>query len=384
MRRPIDPCFRPLSPSLVLSALVVLLVLAGAPAAIAQGPGGAHHDSLASAPALPVDEEPEPPPVEGEEDDEWEDGAADERPDGADEEEGEGEDGEEEEKEEWDVTVPPGPATEVTIDVSRGTWMSLDLSPDGGEIAFDLLGDLYTLPMGGGEATPVTSGFAWDMQPRWSPDGRAIAFTSDRSGGDNVWVIRRAEDGGWDEPEQVTEESFRLLNSPAWSPDGEWIAARKHFVSRRSLGAGEIWLYHRTGGSGIQLTERPNDQKDVGEPVFSPDGRYVYFSQDTTPGAVFEYNKDPNPGIYTIRRLDRHEGGVEDWIGGAGGAVRPTPAPDGEHVAFLRKVRNETTIWLKHVDSGAEWQVAGGLDRDMQETWAIHGTYPTMAWTPDS
>ena len=55
-----------------------------------------------------------------------------------------------------------------------------------------------------------------------------------------------------------------------------------------------MWLYHRSGGDGLQLTKKPNDQKDVGEPVFSPDGRYVYFSQDITPGRVFEYNKDPN------------------------------------------------------------------------------------------
>ncbi|HEX6201680.1 MAG TPA: amidohydrolase family protein, partial [Thermoanaerobaculia bacterium] len=263
-------------------------------------------------------------------------------------------------------------------------WMSLDLSPDGRTIVFDLLGDLYTLPVAGGEAVPVTSGFAWDMQPRWSPDGRSLAFTSDRAGGDNVWVVSRGADGAWGEPEAVTEETFRLVNSPAWSPDGEWIAVRKHFVSRRSLGAGEIWLYHRSGSSGLQLTERPNDQKDVGEPVFSPDGRWIYFSQDTTPGRVFEYNKDPNPGIYTIRRLDRDDGTIDDWIGGPGGAVRPTPSPDGERVAFLRRVRGETTLWLKDAGSGAEWQLAGGLDRDMQETWAVHGTYPTMAWTPDS
>ena len=99
---------------------------------------------------------------------------------------------------------------------------------------------------------------------------------------------------------------------------------------------------------------------------------------------MFEYNKDPNAGIYTVRRLDRESGEIVDWIGGPGGAVRPTPSPDGRRVAFVRRVRAESTLWLKDVASGAEWQVAGGLDRDMQETWAIHGVYPSMAWTPDS
>ena len=104
----------------------------------------------------------------------------------------------------------------------------------------------------------------------------------------------------------MTKETFRLVNSPAWHPNGEYIAVRKHFTGTRSLGSGEIWLYHAgITGKGVRLNEKPNWQKDLGEPAFSPDGRYVYFSQDTTPGRVFEYNKDPNAQIYVIQRLDR-------------------------------------------------------------------------------
>ncbi|HEX2251782.1 MAG TPA: amidohydrolase family protein [Thermoanaerobaculia bacterium] len=319
---------------------------------------------------------PQPPPQPDEDEAEGADEETDEET--ADTAGGDGQ--EDDEEEEWDVTRPPGPARQVTVDVTEGTWMSLDVSPDGREIVFDLLGDLYTVPIAGGEARALTSGLAWDMQPRYSPDGRFIAFTSDRAGGDNVWVVER--DGS--DPQQVTDESFRLVNSPAWEPGGEFIVVRKHFTSRRSLGAGEMWLYHRTGSTGLQMTEKPNEQKDVGEPAFSPDGRWLYFSRDTTPGGVFQYSKDPNPGIYSIQRLDRETGDIDTWIAGAGGAVRPTPSPDGETVAFVRRVRGDTTLWLKDVDSGAEWQVATGLDRDMQETWAIHGVYPAMAWTPDS
>jgi len=347
------------SPTILALALLVTCALALPSPAFAHGPGE-------------VDVYGVQQPEEGEHSDEM--SAEDEAAAEADE----GEGGEEDEK--WDVQNPPGPSYEVAIDVSEGTWMHLDVSPDGSEIVFDLLGDLYTIPIEGGEATALTTGVAWDMQPRYSPDGSLIVFTSDRSGGDNVWVMQR--DGS--DPEQVSDESYRLLNSPAWAPDGEFIAARKHFTSRRSAGAGEIWLYHRSGSGGLQMTERPNDQKDVGEPAFSPDGRYLYFSQDTTPGDFFEYNKDPNPGIYTVRRLDRETGEIDDWIDGPGGAIRPTPSPDGTRVAFLRRVRGDNTLWLKDVASGAEWQVAAGLDRDMQETWAIHGVYPAMAWTPDS
>lgn len=283
-------------------------------------------------------------------------------------------------EESWDVDHPIGPTYEVPIKVDEGTWMNLDVSPDGSEIVFDLLGDIYLLPLSGGTAKALTSGMAWDMQPRFSPDGHSIAFTSDRGGGDNIWIM--GHDGS--DPQQVTDESFRLLNNPAWSPDGQWIAARKHFTSQRSLGAGEIWLYHRSGGKGLQLNERPNDQKDLGEPAFSPDGRFIYFSQDTTPGARFDYNKDSNDQIYTIQRLDRETGEIEPLITGPGGAVRPTPSPDGRYMAFVRRVRFQTALFLHDLETGRETMLFDRLERDLQETWAVHGVYPNMAWTPDS
>ncbi|HSN69302.1 MAG TPA: amidohydrolase, partial [Thermoanaerobaculia bacterium] len=280
----------------------------------------------------------------------------------------------------WDVANPPGPSREIQIDAASGTWMSLDVSPDGREIVFDLLGDIYSVPITGGDARPLASGLPWDMQPRFSPNGKWIAFTSDRSGGDNVWVMKR--DGS--DPAQVTKETFRLLNSPSWAPDGDFIVARKHFTSRRSLGAGEMWLYHRSGGEGLALTERPNDQKDAGEPAFSPDGRYLYYSQDVTPGPVFEYNKDPNGEIYVIQRLDRKLGKTERFVTGPGGSIRPTPSPDGKKLAFVRRVRLDTVLYVLDLASGAETPLYDALDRDMQETWAIHGVYPAMAWTPDN
>lgn len=279
----------------------------------------------------------------------------------------------------WDVMKPPGPVSEVRLDTDEGTWMSLDISPDGKELVFDLLGDLYVLPITGGEAKPLTRGIAWDMQPRYSPDGKFIAFTSDRSGGDNLWVMNR--DGS--APKAVSQEDFRLVNAPTWTPDGLYIAGRKHFTAERSLGSGEIWLYHRSGGAGVPMTSKPNDQQDVGEPAFSPNGRFLYYSQDTTPGGHFEYNKDPNKGIYSILRLDRETGETIPLISGPGGAIRPTPSPDGKSLAFIRRVRAKSVLLVRDLESGVERTLTDGLDRDLQETWAIHGVYPTLAWTPD-
>ncbi len=281
----------------------------------------------------------------------------------------------------WDVNDPPGDEYEIRIDTTEGTWMGLDVSPDGKRIVFDLLGDLYLLPIGGGDAEALTNGMAWDMMPRFSPGGSRVAFISDRSGGDNVWTIPVA--GG--EPKQISREDFRLVNNPVWSPDGRFIAARKHFVSTRSIGSGEIWLYHASGeGSGLQLNEKPNEQKDLGEPAFSPDGRYVYFSQDTTPGGVYEYGRNAATGIYSIRRIDRETGEIETVIAGPGGAVRPTPSPDGRYLAFVRRIRFQSHLFLHDLRSGENTRIHDALDRDMQEIWAVHGVYPGMAWTPDS
>lgn len=299
----------------------------------------------------------------------------------------------------WNIETPTGPHLEQAIDCDTGTWMNLDVSPDGTKVVFDLLGDLYVMPIDGADGSDMTgkrlplrltSGFAWDMQPRFSPDGKHIAFTSDRTGkskkaGDNIWMIS-VDDG---ELTQVTNETYRLLSGPAWSPDGQYIVARKHFTSRRSLGAGEMWAYHRDAlamdaTAGMQLTKRANDQKDVNEPVYSPDGRYLYYSQDTTPGDTFEYDKDSHQGIYSIKRLDLEQGKTETLIRGPGGACRPTPSPDGKSLAFVRRVGAKTGLHVFDLQSGAIRLIDDDLERDMQEAWAIHGVYSTMVWTPDS
>ena len=282
------------------------------------------------------------------------------------------------EKVAWDVNAPPGPASTVPLDTRTGTWMSVDISPDGRTILFDLLGDLYTLPVEGGEARALTHSMSWDMQPRFSPDGRRIAYVSDAGGGDNVWVMNA--DGT--QPRAVTKEDFRLVNNPVWHPGGEFIAARKHFSGTRSLGSGEIWLFHVSGGRGTPFNEKPNWQKDLGEPAFSPDGRYVYYSQDVTPGRTFEYNKNSHAGIYAIQRIDTTDGAVQTIAGGPGGAVRPVPSPDGRALAFVKRVRNKTTLQVKDLVTGEERLVWDGLERDLQEAWAIHGVYPAFAWMP--
>ena len=283
----------------------------------------------------------------------------------------------------WDVNAPPGAVIrQIPIDTDEGTWMNVDVSPDGRTITFDLLGDIYTMPIAGGAPTRIAEGLAFEVHPRFSPDGRRIAFTSDRGGGDNIWVMNA--DGS--DKRQLTKESFRLLNQPTWSPDGRFIAAKKHFTTGRSLGTGEVWLYHVSGGDGVVLVKRPDErhQKELGEPIFAPDGGSIYYTRNTTPGPIFEYAQDSNTQLFAIERYDLKTGEVSTAASGAGGSVRPTPSPDGKKIAFVRRERAKSKLYVKDLTTGEERKVYDALDQDMQETWAVHGVYPNMDWTPDS
>ncbi|GAB3829802.1 hypothetical protein GCM10028895_45080 [Pontibacter rugosus] len=280
----------------------------------------------------------------------------------------------------WKVDAEHGPQKEVSFTTNEGTWMSVDVSPDGKEIVFDMLGDIYIMPVTGGKAKLLRTGRPYEVQPRFSPNGQHISFTSDAGGGDNIWVMKR--DGS--DAKQITDESFRLLNNAVWTPDGEYLVARKHYTNTRSLGAGEMWMYHRTGGAGIQLTKRKNDQQDAGEPFASPDGKYVYYSEDMSGGSNFEYNKDPNGQIYVIRRVDRNTGKIDNVITGNGGSVRPVISRDGKQIAFVRRVRTKSVLFVHDLKTGEEWPVYDKLNHDQQEAWAVFGVYPSFSWTPDN
>lgn len=282
----------------------------------------------------------------------------------------------------WDVNAPQGAVIrQIPIRTSEGSWMDLDVSPDGQTLAFALLGDIYTMPIAGGRPTRIAEGLAWEVQPRFSPDGRRIAFTSDRGGGDNIWVMNR--DGS--DKRAVTSEDFRLLNQPSWSKDGRYIVAKKHFTTGRSLGTGEVWLYHVSGGAGVPLVKRPNEthQKELGEPIYAADGKSIFYTRNVTPGPIFEYAQDSNTELFDIERYDLDTGETSDAVTGDGGAVRPTPSPDGKRIAFVRREATRSKLYVKDLASGQTRKVYDDLDQDVQETWAVTGVYPNMAWTPD-
>ena len=156
----------------------------------------------------------------------------------------------------------------VTINTNEGTWLSVDVHPDGRSLVFDLLGDLYTIPIEGGDATRITHGLAFDGQPRYSPQGNHIVFVSDRSGGENLWTL----DLQSGDTTQITRGNGGSWLSPEWTPDGDYIVASK---GRTRLGVVNLWMVHTDGGAGRALISEDDGLKTVGAAV-STDGRYIW------------------------------------------------------------------------------------------------------------
>jgi len=278
----------------------------------------------------------------------------------------------------WDVNNPhkDWKYNSFNLNTNEGTWMNLDVSPDEKTIVFDLLGDLYLMPINGGKATRLRSGLAYEVQPRFSPNGKYISLTSDAEGGNNIWVM--TADGG--NAKSITQEKFRLLNNAVWTPDGKSLIARKHYTSTRSVGAGEMWQYPLSGSAGLKLTKRKNDQQDVNDPSISSDGKYLYYAEDMYPGGFFQYNKDPNKQIYVINQYNFKTGKTKQITGGPGGAARPVISKDGKLLAFIKRIRTKTALYIHELETGKEWPIYKELSKDQQEAWAVFGVYPHFTW----
>ena len=290
---------------------------------------------------------------------------------------------ENEEQTKWDVSKPQGQIQTISIDTDESTWSNLDVHPNGKTIIFDMLGDIYTMPMSGGEAKPLVKGFEWNMQATYSPDGSKIAFLSDRDGMMNVWTMNA--DGS--NLKQITKEASNTIHTPTWSPDGQYIAVTKGVMSSRSIAAGEIWIFHHTGGSGTKIQSGSHgafNQKNITDPKFSPDGKYIYYTQDITSGRVWQYNKNSTTELFNIIRPDLTTGETERYIGGAGGAVIPTPSPDGKYMAYLKREDTKTVLYIKDLKSGVDKRLYTEMERDNQETFGTEGNYAYFDWTPDS
>jgi WD40 repeat protein len=267
--------------------------------------------------------------------------------------------------------LPLEPTRTVSMTTDRGSWMSLDVSPDGSTIVFDLLGDLYTMPTSGGMATPLMVGPAFEAQPRFSPDGSEIVFVSDRSGGQNLWVL--ATDGS--DTTQLTSGNGHLYTSPEWTPDGTYVVASRTFSPLG--GAAKPFLFHRDGGSGLALVDEPTNLKLIG-PAFDPDGRYIYMAQGTG-----DWTYDALFPEYQLVRYDRQTGTRTSLTSRYGSGFRPALSPDGSTLVYGTRHEDATGLRVRDLDSGQERWLVYPVQRDDMESRATLDILPGYAFVPD-
>ncbi|MDH3269919.1 MAG: amidohydrolase family protein [Gemmatimonadota bacterium] len=290
-------------------------------------------------------------------------------------------------------SLPLIPTRILEFTTDEGTWISLDVSPDGRTIVFELLGDLYTIPISGGNATRITSGQAYDMQPRYSPDGSLIVFVSDRDGSENLWV---ANVDGTD-AHQLTDDERESYMSPVWTPDGRYVMSTK---------GTQQWLYHVDGGSGVQVT----GHREEGGPTppayfgaaFGPDDRYVWLNVRGDVGGGLRADIDPwkddfgpdhttrssarEIGPFQIGMLDRETGQVLLRTHEHTGAFRPMPSPDGRWLAYATRFDDREALKLRDLATGEERWLVMDVQRDESQGGGTRDrdVYPGSAWLPDA
>ncbi|HSM59192.1 MAG TPA: amidohydrolase family protein [Longimicrobiales bacterium] len=292
-------------------------------------------------------------------------------------------------------TLPLITTRTLSFTTDEGTWISLDVSPDGRTLVFDLLGDLYTLPIEGGTATRITSGQAFDMQPRWSRDGSRLVFVSDRDGSENVWI----SDADGSDARALTTSERESYMSPVWTPDGEYVIAGK---------GAQLWLWHVDGGSGAQIT----GHREEGGPAppthlgaaFGNDPRHLWLNLSGNLGGGFDIGVSDGPGddfgpdhgaprssarmvgAFQVGVLDRESGRVLVRTHELEGAFRPVPSPDGRWLVYATRWDAREALKLLDLESGEERWLVMDVQRDDHQGGGTRDrdVYPGSAFTPDS
>ena len=285
--------------------------------------------------------------------------------------------------------LPLRPSQPLRFTTDEGTWLSLDLSPDGKTIVFDLLGDIYTLGIAGGKATRLTSGQAFDAQPKWSPDGKTIAYISDRNGSDNIWLM----DADGAHQRILTREEQRQFVSPTWTPDGKFVVVSKNAALFGSQY--DLYMYHRDGGTGLRLTggdaaagraaPAPAGGRGGAEPnnfvgpAFGKDARYLYAAIRNGAGGYNQTSLGWQIGVF-----DRETGKTYTRTNAPGAGMRPELSPDGKWLVYATREDSNTALRLRDLATGDERWLAPSIQRDDQESRFTRDLVPPFAFTPDS
>ena len=270
----------------------------------------------------------------------------------------------------------------IKFETNEGSWMSLDVSPNGDWLVFELLGDLYQLPIDGGVAKPIVSGRDFASQPRFSPDGKQLVFVSDRSGEDNLWLVNI--DSG--ELKQVSTRNDGELISPAWSRDGRTIYVSQ-LASRRSMNTNiELWTYPVDGSEPGKISS-PNMGRSAMLVSTFPPGAYgpqpsannseVFF----TAAAPRQHGSTAGPRA-EIMKVNLLNGLTETVSGVSMPAFKPQLSSDGKWLVFGALHANQTGLRLRNLKTGNERWLVQDIGFNALESWASRDLLPGFAFTP--
>ena len=269
----------------------------------------------------------------------------------------------------------------ISFETDEGTWMALDVSPVGNTVIFELLGDIYTLPIEGGIAQPLIDGHAFQSQPRFSPDGKNIVFISDESGADNVWI---ADIDGTD-AHQITEYNQELLVSPEWSSDGKSILVtvitdgfqRTANLYRIDVSTSEkTLLVKNTNGAAPRLISAPAPGPYMGTVHAENSG--FYFSSITPRAYGMRKGATSEIKFYNVKTKL-----TEKVLIDKGNAMKPSMSKDGKWLAYGAMSEGKTGLRLRNMKSGKEkWLVFPFVANEL-EARATRDVLPNYAFTPD-
>jgi Tol biopolymer transport system component len=235
----------------------------------------------------------------------------------------------------------------VSFETSEGTYLGFDIAPDGKWIVFDLLGQLWRIPTDGGRAEQLTDAVAdtaEDLDPNFSPDGKWVAFWSDRPEGSGIYII--PAEGGTPRLLSGTETRPRVYPHPTWSPDGERLA----FIRNNEL---HIYHFDRDTTKRVELSGRPDGGLE--HPAWLPDGRLILrFSQ------ARGWMVDPEGPLWLV---NPETGEGDELPTGGLSVLAPSPSSDGSLLAyFAQDEEGEIQLWVQDIDDDSPQQLTHQKD----------------------